>query len=76
MARLGEPVGLPVAQRALSQKDADTRLLAVDVLESLGAAEGSTAAVMENLEAALGDDDMRVRVRGAGALLKLYRTGS
>lgn len=59
------------AQRALSQKDADTRLLAVECLEALGGEGG----VKENLEAALEDGDARVRVRAAGALLKLFRDG-
>jgi len=70
MVRLGERSegDASVAQRALSQRDADTRLLAVEVLEGLG---GEPA--MENLETALGDADAHVRVRAAAALLQLFR---
>jgi HEAT repeat protein len=72
MIRVGErtQTDASVAQRALSQRDADTRMLGVEVLEELGG-----DAAMENLETELGDEDSRVRVRAAAALLRLFRDG-
>ncbi len=76
LARLGEPVDRAPARRALYQPDADTRLLAVEVLEAVAArakAKGSEPderAALEDLETALDDAQMRVRVRAAAALVR------
>ena len=66
LARLGQTVDVSAAQRSLAQPDADTRLLAVEVLETVGG-----DAAVENLEFALEDLELRVRVRAAAALVKL-----
>ena len=66
LARLGQEVDLGVAQRSLSQPDADTRVLAVEVLEAVGGPKA-----VEHLDFALDDMEMRVRVRAAAALVKL-----
>ena len=66
LARRGLKVDLGVAQRAMNQRDSDSRFLAVEVFEAAG---GPVA--LENLEEALVDESMRVRTRAAGALLSL-----
>ncbi len=71
LARIGQPVEFALVQRSLSQSDSDTRLLAVETLEAAGG-EGAEGI----LEFALGDADMRVRVRAASALVKLLRRKS
>ena len=79
LARLGEAVDIAPARRALYQSDADTRLLAVEVLEAAAgrAIRGQDAAgekaALEDLETALDDSEMRVRVRAAAALVRVLQ---
>ncbi|MBI5594514.1 MAG: HEAT repeat domain-containing protein [Elusimicrobia bacterium] len=79
LARLGETVDLAPARRALYQPDADTRLLAVEVLEAAagraiaGADQAAEKAALEDLETALDDAEMRVRVRAAAALVRVLQ---
>ncbi|MFH1724145.1 MAG: HEAT repeat domain-containing protein [Elusimicrobiota bacterium] len=68
LARAGEKVDLSAARRALYQHDVDTRVLAVEVLETVGG-----DAAIEELESALDDREMRVRVRAAAALVNLLQ---
>lgn len=76
LARLGEPIDNSAARRALYQNDDDTKLLAVEVLEASAArarAKGSEKeekAALEDLENALDDAAMKVRVRAAAALVR------
>lgn len=76
LARLGEPVDLAPARRALYQPDVDTRLLAVEVLEAaagrarLKASDSDETAALEDLETALDDAEMKVRVAAAAALVR------
>lgn len=62
---VGEDADLSPARRALSQPDADTRILAVRTLES---ARGQEATGL--LETALEDRELKVRLRAAGALVR------
>ncbi|MBI3297521.1 MAG: HEAT repeat domain-containing protein [Elusimicrobia bacterium] len=79
LARLGEPVDLAPARRALYQPDVDTRLLAVEVLEAAAgrarakSSEADETAALEDLETALDDAEMKVRVRAAAALVRLLQ---
>lgn len=76
LARLGEPIDNSAARRALYQPDADTKLLAVEVLEASATrarAKGSEIeekAALEDLENALDDAEMKVRVRAAAGLVR------
>lgn len=76
LARLGEPVDNSAARRALYQSDADTKLLAVEVLEAAaarGRAKGlakDERAALEDLETAMDAAEMKVRVRAAAGLVR------
>jgi len=68
LARLGETVDLSTARRALQRGDPDVRILAIEVMETVGGVEAE-----ESLQAELEDPEGRVRVRAAAALVKLLK---
>ncbi|MBI5244778.1 MAG: HEAT repeat domain-containing protein [Elusimicrobia bacterium] len=68
LARQGEAVDTVMAERALARSDIDTRMLALDILESAGGERAVSA-----LEMAQEDVEARVRFRAAAALLKILK---
>lgn len=65
LAKMGEKVELALAGRSVAQKDLDTRLIAVEVLEAAESAEA-----MDILQLVLDDSNSRVKARAAAAILK------